>query len=136
MGHLHERNQWFRDIGNLIEVCHNLFSDTARNAFPDRFEGLEGPVLVIGRLIQQRAVDARDLRCPFEELQSGRSFPPALLIEIKQVLIYGLAFSDIKQIKEIRDRFRIIRAGTSADHNRRSLPKTLFFLSARFILCV
>lgn len=41
-----------------------------------------------------------------------------LLIKIEQGVVLRLSLADIKQVKEIRQRFGIVRAGTAADHDR------------------
>ena len=87
--------------------------------------GRKGSVLMVNDIIKRRHIDSRDFRRTLQELYTALSCCPGSLISVQQRKIGGLALSDIKQIKEIRQRLRIGSAGTAANDNG-VIPGTLF----------
>ena len=57
-----------------------------------------------------------------QELLSRAAVFFVFQIPVKQRAVLGFPLSDIKQVKEISDRFRVIDAGTAADHKGHVLP--------------
>ena len=124
---LHKRHQRFFEKWALVQIFHNLFLNTSRHALFCRCERRKGTVIPVGRLIEQRTVDPGDLRSLPKELKPGCALVLACLIKIEKRVINCLALSDIKQIKELCDRLRIIGTGTSADYDGSTLTNLQSF---------
>ena len=68
--------------------------------------------------IQRRHIDSGNGRRHLQEIFPGCSGGFPSLIQIHQFKIVGLSFSDIEQIEEVSQRFRIVGTGAAADHKR------------------
>ncbi len=87
--------------------------------------GRDPAVLLIDHIIKRRHVDSGHLCRLFEEIRSCSTTLFPFLIQIHERKILRLSFSDIKQVKKFRQRFRIVGTGTAAN-DKRMFPRTLF----------
>ena len=118
LGHFDEWHQRFFDIAHTVHVRYDLFCNHRHGMFIIWPKTFNGPVFLIGHIIKSRHIDARYLCRPFQELLSGAAGLFIFLVAVHQLKIYGFTLSDIKQIKKIGQRLRIVSAGPSPNDNR------------------
>ena len=80
-------------------------------------KGTKRSVLIVFRIVKGRDIHAGKLSRFLQEIHPAAAIFPVFLIDIEQAVILGLPFSDIEQIKKLRQGLRIVSAGTTADHN-------------------
>ena len=116
---LNKRNQLVQRIRRRVQISHRLLYDPRGNAGDVRSEGSDRSVLLISYRIERWHIDARHLR-----RRGDQELPAALsrclhgLIKIQKLIIYDFPFAYIEHVEEFGDRLRVIRAGTSPDHDR------------------
>ena len=68
--------------------------------------------------IELRYVNARDLACLFQKIQTGSAVLFIFQIRVKKLVVHNLALSDVKQVEEWGDWLRIVRTRAAADDDR------------------
>ena len=68
--------------------------------------------------IELRYVNARDSACLFQKVQTGSTVLFIFQIRVKKLVVHNLSLSDVKQIEERGDWFRIVRTRAAANDNR------------------
>ena len=117
LGHFDKWHQRLFNISHTVHVRYNLFGNHRHGMFIIRQKTFNGTVFLIGHIIKSRHIDSRYLRRHFQKLLSGAASLLILLVAVHQLKIYGFALSDIKQVKKVSQRFRIICAGPASDNN-------------------
>ena len=102
MGHIHQ-HLLFNDFRRLLIIA---------------CKGMERSIFLILRVIKHGHINSRNLTGSFQKFPATLSLCLIFLINIKQLVIDRLAFSDIENIKKLGNRFRIIDTGTASDDDR------------------
>ena len=111
-------NRSFQIVIIFIHVNDQLFFNFFRNTFACRMERFNRTVFFIGNFIKRRYIDSRNL-CGFQKkIRSAAAGFFVCFIYIKKCVINSFTFTNIKEVKKFCQRFRIVCAGTTADHDR------------------
>ncbi|CDA97975.1 unknown [Lachnospiraceae bacterium CAG:215] len=105
-------------IYRVGHIHHNLFFYRFRRMRIDCTKITKRSVLFIRSFVELRHINTLHACCHFQKFQAALFFFFALLIEIQEFIVYGLALADIEQIEKFCQRFRIVRARTATDHDR------------------
>ena len=127
LGRPDKRNHRFLRIRRIVEIHHDFLCDLCRNTLFGRYKRSDRAVFLVGNFIQGRHVHAGHFPCRAQKkFLTAAAFFLYFFIDVQQLPVRGFALSDIEKIKKFRNRFRIVAAGTAADHD------WIFF---RTILC-
>ena len=102
----------------MLHIHLDLFHDRLRCLLHDRLKVCQSSVFVVGRLIKHRHIDPRDLCSTLQKCHSVLSGLFPFLVFIHHATVLRLPLADVKHVKEIGDRLRIVAARTSTDHKR------------------
>ena len=111
-------NRCFQFVVIFVHIDNELFFHLLRHAFVFRSKRLNRTVFFVGNFIERRHIDSRDLCCFQKKILSAAAILLVGLICIKQSIIDSLSLSNIKEIKELCQRFRIVGTCAAADHQR------------------
>ena len=111
----------------FFHIYDQLFLDFFRNTFLSWYKRRNRAVFFIGNLIKRWNINSRNLSCCQKEISPTAPGLLIGLISIKKSIVNRLALSNIKQVKKRRQRLRIIRTGTTTDHNREILTTVRTF---------
>ena len=101
----------------LIHVNDQLLFYFFRNTFACRMERFDRTVFFIGNFIKRRYIDSRNL-CGFQKkIRSAATGFFVCFIYIKKCVINSFTFTNIKEVKEFCQRFRIVCTGTTTDYD-------------------
>ena len=120
-------NRCFHCTVFLLHIYNQLFLDFFRNASLCWSKGCDRAVFFIGNFIKRWNINSRDLSCCQKKISPAAASFLIGLISIKKSIINRLALSNIEQVKKRRQRLRIIRTGTTTDHNREILTTVRTF---------
>ena len=118
LGHLDKWNQRLFRVDHTAQIPDDLFFDHSRRFRDQRLKRCDRLIFMIRYLIKRRNIKSRDLRSLDKEIPAAASGCLMRLVSIHQTIINRFALTDIKNIKKIRQRFRIIHTWTAADHDR------------------
>ena len=104
----------------FVQVGHDALGHNSRYIRVAGRVGTDGAVLIVGHVIQRRHVHAGNRGGG--AVQERRARVAALVphgdIQLHDLRKHFLALTDVEQVEEVRDRLRVIGAGTAADHQR------------------
>ena len=102
----------------MLHIHLDLFHDRLRCLLHNRLKVCQSSVFVVERLIKHRHIDPRDLCSTLQKCHSVLSGLFPFLVFIHHATVLRLPLADVKHVKEISDRLRIVAARTSTDHER------------------
>ena len=114
-----KRNHRFLRIRRIVEIHHDFLCNLCRNTLLGRDKRCDCPVLFIGYFIQGRHVHAGHFpRRAQKKFLTAAAFFFYFFIDVQQLPVRSFSLSDVEEIKKFRDRFRIVAAGSAANHDR------------------
>ena len=103
-------------ITDTGHVHDDFLLNDGRYTLFQRKEPFNGTVFLIFHIVETRHIQSRQLCSTAQERHASQIPLTAFLIEVKEFTISRLSFADIKNIKKICQRFRIVGTRAAADN--------------------
>ena len=107
----------FVGIIGLVQILYHALTHYGRRAVFWR-DGGDGPVFMIGDIIQRGHINAADLRGLAQEFFLALAVVTAPAVKLQQLRHDLLALADGDKVEEVRHRLRIVDAGAAGDDQR------------------